>query len=134
MPRPVIIPRDTTSGDMGLEPETKSKYDLNDASLEAVQEDLAKSTTQTHLMKYIAVYCANQVKEFDKAKLLPNNTEHPVAEIVAVLGVDGAPAATRQKQLAQSAIDGYNDYPKHILVSSGGFHTVMKTLNANRVV
>eukprot|EP00984_Skeletonema_dohrnii_P023497 scaffold12591_cov167-Skeletonema_dohrnii-CCMP3373.AAC.1 len=128
----VVIPRDTTSGDMDIEPDTPattSKYDLNNASLEAVHEDLAKNSTQTKLMKYIAECCKKQVKDFDKANH-PPNVERPVAEIVAALGVDGAPAATCQKQLAQNAIDGYKEYPKHMLVSAGGFHTVMKTLNA----
>lgn len=48
--QPFVIPRDNASGDMGLQPETKSKYELNNASLEAVHEDLAKNTTQTELM------------------------------------------------------------------------------------
>mmetsp|Transcript_25559 Transcript_25559/g.42198 ORF Transcript_25559/g.42198 Transcript_25559/m.42198 type:complete len:178 (+) Transcript_25559:200-733(+) len=127
------MPRDFSSTNMDLEPDTpdaKNKYEMSKASMEAMHQDLAQNFTQTKLMKYVVECGKNQVSKYD-ATNQSKDDERPVAEIMTALGVDGAPAATCQKQLAQNAIDVYNKYPKHMFVSAGGFHTVMKTLNAS---
>jgi len=129
----VVMPRDFSSTNMDLEPDTpdaKNKYEMSKASMEAMHQDLAQNFTQTKLMKYVVECGKNQVSKYD-ATNQSKDDERPVAEIMTALGVDGAPAATCQKQLAQNAIDVYNKYPKHMFVSAGGFHTVMKTLNAS---
>ncbi len=126
----VSIARDTASESTDLDPKCKNRYDLNNASLESLHEDLAKNATQQRLMQYITSTCQQQVKEFDKQNH-STNEERPVAEIFACLGVDGQPAAACHQILAHDATSDSRKYPEHLLVSAGGFHYGMKTLNAN---
>jgi len=126
----VTIPRDTASESTDLNPKSKNRYDLNNASLESLHEDLAKNTTQQRLMQYITSTCQRQVEEFD-GQNHPATEERPVAEIFACLGVDGQPAAACHQILAQDVASEKREYPEHLLVSAGGFHYGMKTLNAN---
>jgi len=125
-----VNPSDTASESTDLDPKSKNRYDLNNASLESLHEDLAKSGTRQWLMQYVTSTCQQQVKEFDKQNY-PATEERPVAEIFACLGVDGQPAAACHQILAQDATSENRKYPEHLLVSAGGFHYSMKTLNAN---
>ena len=51
------MPRDTASESTDLNPKSKNRYDLDDASLEPFREELAKSATQQKLMQYITSSC-----------------------------------------------------------------------------
>ena len=128
----VTIPRHTAPGDMSLSgvEESKNRYDLNNALLEPLHENLGENVTQYKLMKYVLDFSKNQVDEFNNEEH-PPNVDRPVAEDFVCFGCDGQPAAACHIAQAQSAIDGDGDLPPHLFVSPGGFHTVMKILNAN---
>ena len=75
-----------------------------------------------------------QIEEWRREKTrYPEEAEPPVAEVMVGLGCDGDPAEQALRlQFVKAALPSKDrQYPDDILVSFGGFHTELKTLNSN---
>jgi len=109
---------------------SKNRYQRNNGTkLQMVKADLNKTSSVEKLMKYGADSQKQQIEQWNKIKdSLSPTAEEPVAMIMNALGTDGQPAAQASKILRD---DDGKTFPKSTLVSFGGLHTVMKTLNAN---
>lgn len=111
-----------------------NRYVRNNAKLEVVNEDLADKASVKALMRYLVGAVSSQLTEWDSIKHLFDDTaESPLAGIMAACGCDGQPAEALRRVLEEDALKGSDSrqYPASVFVSFGGFHTLMKGLNAS---
>jgi hypothetical protein len=111
-----------------------NRYVTNNATLQAVHEDLSEKSSIEAIIDYMVRSNKGQLEKWDEVKdKCPNNAEPPLAEVMIGCGCDGQPAVAMRRILAEDARCNRSErlYPDTIFVSFGGFHTIMKGLNAS---
>ncbi len=111
-----------------------NRYVENNATLQAVHEDLSEKSSVKGIIEYLVQSNKSQLKKWDDVKdNYPDTAEFPLAEVMIGCGCDGQPVVAMRRILAEDAHSGQFDwlYPDTMFVSFGGFHTIMKSLNAS---
>ena len=131
-----MLPRDgndnaTESTSGGAVPH--NRYTRNFATMEVVHEDLSQTKTVKAILDYGKRSNASQLLDWDNVKhLFVDTAEAPLAEIMAGFGCDGQPAEAIRRILELDAQNGADrEFSDSFFVSFGGFHTVLKSLNAS---
>lgn len=110
-----------------------NRYAMNNCRLEVQHVDLSKRATVDSLMDYGVQSAKNQCEAYENSRDdHPENAEEPLAGLLVPLGCDGQPAAQAKRiQFEEADLFGRESalHPDHLLVSAGGFHHVLKTLN-----
>jgi len=105
----------------------------NRLNLQPLHEDLSKTSSVASLMTYAQTSGEQQRagwESYKEKKSLPDSAELPLANnVIVALGTDGQPAAQALRLLEEDTAN--KDFSKNMLVSFGGFHSVMKFLNAS---
>ena len=111
-----------------------NRYVTNNATLQAVHEDLSEKSSVEAIINYMVRSNKSQLEKWDEVKdEYPNTAEPPLAQVMIGCGCDGQPAVAMRRILAEDARCNRSErlYPDTIFVSFGGFHTIMKGLNAS---
>ncbi len=106
----------------------------NNATLQAVHEDLSEKSSVEAIIDYMVRSNKSQLEKWDEVKdEYPNTAEPPLAQVMIGCGCDGQLAVAMRRILAEDARCNRSErlYPDIIFVSFGGFHTIMKGLNAS---
>lgn len=131
----IIIHKDNNSPavEEGTARRVNNRYNTNNATLQAVHEDLSEKSSVEAIIDYMLRSNTNQLDKWKATRhQYPDTAESPLAKIMIGCGCDGQPVAAMRRILAEDAQHGKDrKYPEHVFVSFGGFHTVLKSLNAS---
>ena len=112
-------------------PRINSQYTRNNSKVEVLHQDLAKTVTQEAILDYLHQFNVRQRELWNDGNHDPDE-EPPLSFIFSGFGCDGQPAVAMRRILAADAKKGEaRKYDDSFFVSFGGFHTVMKSLNAS---
>ena len=112
-------------------PRINSQYTRNNSKVEVLHQDLAKTVTQEAILDYLHQFNVRQRELWNDGNHDPDE-EPPLSFIFSGFGCDGQPAVAMRRILAADAKKGAaRKYDDSFFVSFGGFHTVMKSLNAS---
>jgi hypothetical protein len=110
----------------------KNKYVMNNTKMQVEHLDLSKTTTVEGIAEYMVRGNTKQKAKWEEVKAnYPESAELPLAEIMIGCGCDGQPAEALRKIIEEDAKSSDRKYPSTFFFSFGGFHTVMKGLNAS---
>ena len=118
--------------DDGIVPRVpRNQYTKNNSKVEALHQDLSKTITQEAILDYLKDFNNNQRNMWERTDH-DDTEERPVSFDFSGFGCDGQPATAMKRILDADAKKGESmKYDDSYFVSFGGFHTVMKSLNAS---
>jgi hypothetical protein len=101
-----IVGEDETSGSAA-----GNQYIANNATLQAVHEDLLEKSSVEAIIEYMVQSNKGQLKKWDKVKdHYPDTAEPPLAEVIIGCGCNGQPAVVMRRILAEDAHSGQFDW------------------------